>query len=144
MSEATPQTAEAGAGGGLDPDLAEELIRRAIAIDDSRPETVTLAEIKGTLAELGIPDKTVERAAAEVRQEITKAAEGVSLRLQWVMTVVFAAGFSIPGLLFINWGLMGQWDAASWLMLTMGGLWVLLIFGVLMDETYTLWKRRSA
>jgi hypothetical protein len=140
MSEPIPQAAETE----IDSDMAEELIRRAIAIEDGRSEKVTLAEIKGTLAELGIPKETVERAAAEVRQEITKAAEGGSLRLQWVMLVVFAAGFSLPGLLFINWGLMGQWDAASWLMLTLGGLWVLLIFGVLMDETYTLWKRRRA
>ena len=142
MSEATPQAAETGAGDGFDPDLAEELIRRAIALDDNdnRPEKVTLAEIKGTLAELGIPAKTVERAAAEVRQEITEAAEGVGLWLQWELATVFSAAFAAPGVYLASVGLTDVTDPAGLAMFVAGGLWVLVIFGAFMDQTYELWK----
>jgi hypothetical protein len=144
MSEAIPQAAEIQAGGDLDSDLAEELIRRAIAIDDNekRLEKVTLAEIKGTLADLGIPAKTVERAAAEVRQEITKATEGVGLWMEWELTAVFSAAFASPGVVFVRLGLLDVTDPLAWLMIAMGGLWVLLVFGVFMDLTYELWKER--
>jgi len=144
MSEAIPQAAEIQAGGDLDSDLAEELIRRAIAIDDSekRLEKVTLAEIKETLADLGIPPETVARAAAEVRQEITKAAEGVGLWMEWELTAVFSAAFAAPGVVFVRLGLLDVTDPLAWVMIAMGGLWVLLVFGVFMDVTYELWKER--
>lgn len=140
MSQPSPEASSAP-DGAVAPALADELIRRAIAIDEARKETVTLAEIKETLAVLGVSARTVERAATEMHVE-TRESSGLAV------TVVGGAGvwltFSVPGLICIGLALVvgGFW---AWVLLWFGGLWTLYMatpFAEMIHDELRLLRRQ--
>lgn len=118
---------------------AEEVIRRAIVIDERRRDLIPLAEIKSTLATLGIPGETVDRAAAEVRKETVK---GAPRTLTDVVTHLFSfALFSLPALYAVDAGSRAEGFRQFW-MVGLGVIWGIFCLGGMMDAVY-VWARRN-
>jgi len=116
---------------------AEEVIRRAIAIDERRRGLIPLSEIKATLATLGIAGATVDRAASEVRKETPK---GAPRTLVEVLTHLFSFTlFSLPALYAVDVGLREDGFRQFW-MVGLGGIWLIFCLGGMVDAVY-VWAR---
>jgi hypothetical protein len=104
---------------------------------------VTLASIKATLAELGVPAEVVDRAAAEMQRENLGP---FTLVFSLMVALAFWACVSLPGLLCIALAipLGGFW---AWALYWAGGLWLLFMLAPLIDtlgdELRLMRKRRG-
>lgn len=134
MSEPSPQVIPTADGSALTAAAAEELIRRAVAIDAERSRLVTLAQLKATLAPLGIPDKTVERAAAEVKHESRRNVSRKGI-VDWIMALLGYAILALPGV-FLIWLGLGSGLLGTLILGWMGATWLLFVLGAFLDVAH--------
>lgn len=117
------------------PAAAEHVIRRAIEIDEERSQRIPLAEIKATLATLGIAGETVETAAAEVRKELQEIS-GLRTPMEWLGELAAFALVTLPGVWLVASAGEAKNALGTALMLGAGGGWVLLMLGMIMDRIH--------
>jgi hypothetical protein len=113
------------------------LYLRAFGLEARRPDTVSLSEIKATLATLGIPAETVDRAAADVREEI---ARGVPRTFGGMLhsLVVFTVA-ALPAVWAIHTGMEAD-GFSRFAGVGLGAIWLIFCLSGIVDAVY-VWAR---
>lgn len=142
MSDIQPGTLSlsTSSAGEFSPAAAEEVIRRAIEINERRAERVTLDELKATLAGLGVRSETVERAAAQVRDELALARPADHTPPQALGNLIATVLFPAPGVGLLVWAYGSP--GPDWLAVIFGALWTFIASLVLMDVAAEWWQKR--
>jgi hypothetical protein len=138
MSELRPPPVPSNDASGAG-SVAGDLILRAFGLDARPRETVALSEIKSMLATLGIPAETVERAAAEVREEIAKS---VPHTFGGVLHHLFIFSLAaLPALWAVDAGLRSD-GLSRFAGVGLGVIWLIFCLGGVVDAVY-VWATRD-
>jgi hypothetical protein len=142
MSDPRPQAGapdDAQATPEFEWSMGERLIRRAMGIGAPRRDLVRLSELKSTLATLGVPGETVDRAAAEVREEDAKGVPYTFGKLLHHL-VIFPL-FALPAVYGLRVGLQED-GFRQFAYVGLSAIWLFFCLGGMVDAVY-LWARRK-